>query len=956
MEMRKLLCAVILLTSILGSTGQALAAMAFSSPPGWMPMTMLDVTFDASTNKLAVAPTTFATPLSTNTDMMGMPTSGIAAFDPAQPYAVLNGTAFSRRFGWNDAFEGDTNGNAILDKVHAFYGPGANIWIQSLQQSPGLNTYQAIGADGLQMGNTYPLIFGYNTSDPKKWKWDGMMDHNTNAVPFSFITKPNQFFSAYYKIYVGDATGTELRVDKNGVPVASASIDTTWGWQGPPFVFTSQTAVATSTSFESDIYTHSGTSSSIAITGGEYAISTNSGSTWGTWVDAASPAGTINTNDKVKVRQTSSASPGTTTVATLSIPTANGPGTFRVTTLGQITTPAAFSFSSQTGVAISTFIESSPITVTGINAPATISITTGGDYAVSTDGGITWGAYSNTTPATVSNNNKVKVRLLSSSNEGVTSLTTLNIGGTTGKFVVTTGTSVTPSLSFTPVTNAPANTSVSGMPFFVTSNAIAVTAASTISVAGGITPDYQVSTDNGVSWSAASNTSPSTVAAGNLVRVRVVPATTPFTRSVTNLNLGSTVASFSVTTGYANPPSWMPMAMLNVAYDTSSKKLTVQDLNTHASFPGTTLPALTYVPAGTYDPTKPWSAINSGVAISRQLGWDDNTALHGSGITVPGSLPYLIQSAYPGNSIWIERISQSPGLETYFADGMFGVGGTSSGALTGTPQPYSNSATGLPIIYANNYYGIFGTNGSPIKWKWDGTMIHNVYAVPASYITQPNQVFTATYKVYVGDATGNEIFNSDSSSTSTTETWSWKGPATVPDAMPDSFGFISQTAVAPITLVESNPITVAGLNVTSPVSVTGGDYSVSTDNGASWSTYSSTSPLTVSNGNLIKVRQTSSATPGATTTTSLNIGGAIGTFSATVVDRNGNGGSGSEPTIVDALKALQGFSNPGLLTPSEMIRYDVAPLAASGVPQGNSIVDAADVILILRRSIGIGNW
>ena len=756
---------------ILGSGRQAHAAMEYSSPPSWMPMIMLSVTFDSNNHKLAITSPPRVAPLATNNPMMMAPAAGIANFDPTQSYAVLNNTAFSRLFGWWDPNE--MTATEILPAVRAFYGPNANIWIQSLSQSPGFNTYQAIGADGLDMGNTYPGIFG-TAGSSTKWKWDGMMDHNTNAVPFSSLTKPNQFFSAYYKIYVGDTTGSELLVDKNGVKVATAATDTTWAWQGPPFVFTSQIGVATSTLLESDVYTHTDASSPVSITGGEYNISANGGSTWLGWTNTT---GTINTNDKVMVRQTSSATAGTTTVATLSIPTANGSGQFRVTTLGQITTPAAFSFTSKTGVATSSPIESSSVTVAGINATAGISISAGGEYAVSTDGGTNWGAWT-AAAGTIVNTNRVKVRLISSSNEGVTSSTTLNIGGTTGKFVVTTGTSVTPSLFFAPVTNAPANTSVSGMPFFVTSNAITVAASSTISVAGGITPDYQVSTDNGVSWSVASNNSPATVTAGNLVRVRVVPATTPFTTSVTNLNLGSTVASFSVTTGHANPPSWMPMAMLNVAYDTAAKKLTVQDLNTHASFPGTTMPALTYVPAGTYDPTKPWSSINGGVAISRQLGWDDATALHGAGITIPGSILYNIQAAYPGGSIWIERVSQSPGLETYFADGMFGVGGTSSGALAGTPQPYSNMVTGLPIVYANNYYGIFGTGGSSTKWKWDGTMIHNVYAVPATFITQPNQVFTATYKVYVGDATGTDI----APTAATTTTWSWKGPATVPVA------------------------------------------------------------------------------------------------------------------------------------------------------------------------------
>jgi hypothetical protein len=455
----------------------------------------------------------------------------------------------------------------------------------------------------------------------------------------------------------------------------------------------------------------------------------------------------------------------------------------------------------------------------------------------------------------------------------------LTIGGVSGAFVVTTGNPVAPSLFFSPVTNAPANTSVSGMPFYVTSNAITATADSTISVAGGITPQYQISTNSGVSWSAWSATTPATVAAGNLVRVHVVPATAPFTTSTTNLNLGSTVASFSVTTGYVNPPSWMPMAMLNVAFNTATSTLSVQDEATHPSFSSGALPALTYVPAGSYDPTKPWGVLNGGVAISRQLGWDDSTALHGNGITVPGSILYQVQTAYPGSGIWIERVSQSPGLETYYADGMFGVGGTGNSA-SGTPQVYSNATTGLPIIYDNNYYGIFGTDGSSTKWQWDGTMIHNVYAVPAAWVTQPNQLFSATYKVYVGDSLGNEIAGAPS----TTEIWTWNGPATVPDNAPDAFSFTNQTGVALNTVVESSPITLTGLAVPALISITGGEYSVSTDGGTTWSTFSTTSPTTVTNGNQVKVRQSSSATQGGTTTSTVTVGGVSGTFSVTTFD------------------------------------------------------------------------
>jgi len=936
---------------ILGTGGQAQADMAYSTPPSWMQMTMPAVTFDSAGNKLTVEDKAINASLGTNTLAgNGNLSGGIANFDATQPYAVLNGTAFSRRMGWYDPNE--MTSSAILTKVQSLYGPNANIWIQSMTKSPGLNTYLAVGnygvnADGSLIvdaqnpsGIIYAPIFGTGASSTK-WKWDGMMDHNTYSVAFSAITKPNQIFSAYYKVYVGDSAGNELLADKDGNKVASAAATTTWLWQGPSFAFTSLTGAAASTLTESDIFTYAGASTTIEITGGEYSVSTDGGTIWNAWTAAA---GIIADTNKVKVHLTSSATPGATAKATLAIPTANGPGSFSVTTLGPDTTPDAFTFASQSSAAVSTITESAVVTVSGINAPASISISTGSEYAISTDNGTNWGNW-DTMPGTIANADRVKVRLTSSPDQGVTKTATLTIGGVTGIFVVTTSNPVAPSVSFTAVTGAPANTSVSGMPFYVMSNPITVSADSTISITGGITPQYAVSSDSGVTWSAWSATSPALVVTGNQVKVRVVPATTTFTTSLTKLNLGSTVAGFSVTTGYANPPSWMPMAMLNVTLDNTANTLSVQDENTHLSFANGVLPALTYIPSGTYDPSKPWNVLNSGVAISRQLGWDDATALHGNGITIVGGLINQVKAAYGATAeIWIELISQSPGLETYFADGMYGVGGTGSGA-SGTPQVYSNSVTGLPIIYEDNYYGIFGTSGSSTKWKWNGTMIHNVYAVPTASITQPNQLFTATYKVYVGDSQGAVIAGSPS----TTEVWSWKGPAT-------AFGFTSQTDVAINTAVESNVITVAGITAPAAIFITGGEYAVSTDNGSTWSAFSTATPATVAAGNQVKVRQTSSAMAGATAKTTLTIGTFPGTFSVTTVNRNGNSGTGSAPTINDALKALQGYHDPSSLTPAEQIRYDVAPLTAGGTPQGNGAVDVADVILILRRSIGIGSW
>ena len=98
--------------------------------------------------------------------------------------------------------------------------------------------------------------------------------------------------------------------------------------------------------------------------------------------------------------------------------------------------------------------------------------------------------------------------------------------------------------------------------------------------------------------------------------------------------------------------------------------------------------------------------------------------------------------------VWIEKIGGSPELKTYFINE----------DVTGDP--------GTP------YTPIFGTDGSSTKWRWDGKMDHNAYAVGLQYLTTSNQLFTATYHLYIGDADGNPVPGYGD----TTTTWRWKGP------------------------------------------------------------------------------------------------------------------------------------------------------------------------------------
>src|SRR5271157_3785708 len=93
------------------------------------------------------------------------------------------------------------------------------------------------------------------------------------------------------------------------------------------------------------------------------------------------------------------------------------------------TIPNQFFFTNQTNVALSTAITSNPITVSGIDAAASISIT-GGTYSIN------GGSYTSAS-GTVSNDT-VTVQLTSSGSYSTTTNATLTIGGVSAIFNVTT--------------------------------------------------------------------------------------------------------------------------------------------------------------------------------------------------------------------------------------------------------------------------------------------------------------------------------------------------------------------------------------------------------------------------------------------------------------------------------------------------------------------------------------
>jgi hypothetical protein len=203
---------------------------------------------------------------------------------------------------------------------------------------------------------------------------------------------------------------------------------------------------------------------------------------------------------------------------------------------------------------------------------------------------------------------------------------------------------------------------------------------------------------------------------------------------------------YDTATGYYKPPSWGSMVMVNITFDGTNVGWVPSSYNFDVG------PILRAAPSNggkdTFDPAQPWAVLNE-TAFSRQLGWydsiqDDFLASHAASLG--------------GNFLWIEKVGGSPELKTYFVS----EGGSPSG-------PYTP---------------IFGTGGSSTKWKWDGFMDHNANAVALADIKTPNQVFTANYKLYIGNSNGNEVLLADNVTPrygSLAVTWSWIGPADIPE-------------------------------------------------------------------------------------------------------------------------------------------------------------------------------
>ncbi|VUD52043.1 hypothetical protein TDB9533_01551 [Thalassocella blandensis] len=232
------------------------------------------------------------------------------------------------------------------------------------------------------------------------------------------------------------------------------------------------------------------------------------------------------------------------------------------------TTPDAFSFTAQTNAALDVNTDSNPVTISGINAAAPVQIS-GGLYQIN------GGSFSSNS-SEISNGDSIVIRVVSASELSTETHATLNVGGVSATFSVTTSAEAddTPdAFSFSAQTNVPLDS-------VAMSNQISISGisvATAISVENG---EYAI--NNGEYTSVAG-----TIKNGQSVIVRHTTSTDFLTATDSTLTIGGVTATFRSTTEAQDttPAAFTFADQTEVALNTliESAPITIQGFNSPTS-------------------------------------------------------------------------------------------------------------------------------------------------------------------------------------------------------------------------------------------------------------------------------------------------------------------------------------------------------------------------------------
>ncbi|WP_273455072.1 alpha/beta hydrolase [Nevskia ramosa] len=660
-------------------------------------------------------------------------------------------------------------------------------------------------------------------------------------------------------------------------------------------------------------------SASISVTGGFYSL--NGGA-------FTSAPGTVVNGTTVRLRQTASTSFYTSTNAKLKLGTPAASYAFKVTTRKIDTVPDAFTFAPRTEAAFNSIQTSEPTTITGMEAAAAISVSSGGSYSIN-------GGEFTSAAGTVANNAQVRARGTASTSANKTINVTIKIGGINGTFKITsvkTADTTPNAFSFTPTINAPINS-------LQTSSASTVGGINTgapISVTGG---SYSI---NGQPFTNAAGT----VSNGDSVRVQQTASSSFSTTTTAVLKIGTVTGSYAVTTAAADttPDAFGFTSTIDVPLGSTqtSEAIAVSGITAPSSVSivggfysvggapftdragsvvnGATVTVQVLAGYG-YSETRTATLTIGGVrgtySVTTQTFTADGTpdAFRFEPITgvavgsVQRSQPIKVSGINVAVSIAVTggryrindgAFTSEPGqvvngdavIAEVQAAGTDATTSTATVSIGGVSADFSATTAAVPVAdtdpdafaFAPTVDAVPGsTQISPLT-PVSGINTATVISISGGRYSVNGSGFTASVgSVVNGDSVTLELIASDQFATST-EAVLTIGSVSAPyrvttraaDTTPDAFAFAPVVDAVPGSVVTSAAVTISGIDVPVPITVVGGQYSIG-------GTAFTDSAGEVRNGDSIQVRALASAAYAMTTSASLSIGGVSATFNVTTV-------------------------------------------------------------------------
>jgi hypothetical protein len=568
------------------------------------------------------------------------------------------------------------------------------------------------------------------------------------------------------------------------------------------------------------------TPTTISVIGGEYIVS---GSAF------VSTPGMVSNGATVQLQVTAPNAFAASTSATLTVGGVSA--TFTVSTLAADTTPDPFSFNAVSGAAPGSLVASNVVSITGINAPASLSIV-GGEYSIA-------GGTFTSAPGSISNGQTLQLRTSAPTAAGASSTATVTVGGVSAVFNVSTAAiDTTPDpFSFAPVTGAALSTRVESAAVIISG----INAAAPVSITGG---EYSV---GGGTFTSA----PGAINNGQTLSVRTTSSAMFSSTSSTTVTVGGVSGTFSVTTlaidTTPDPFSFTPV--INAAFGAlvASNVVNIGGINA---------PAPISITGGSY-------SINGGAFTSAS-----GTISNGQSVAV---------------QVLTASVPNTPATATLSIGGVSAVFTATTGAGSTTPNPFSftnpaplPAVSGTPPITTidSNPVTITGiTTASPVSIVGNApgvTAPQALFSVGGGAFTTGPSTISNNQTVQVRVVGG--IPNGGQQAATLTiggVSATFTVTRTAADTTPDAFSFTPLTNVpASVTATltsQSNLVTVSGINVAAPISIVGGLFQI--NGGAFGST-----ATTVNSGDTVRVQVNNPAGLGMSASATLTIGGVSATF------------------------------------------------------------------------------